>query len=213
MTARPSQPSKRHLSEAIYEQLMTDEDAPPSVRLAAAQAYDAIENGRPGSARPVNVDDVSSLDDDQLERLYHALMRRIEVRRPGFLKAMMRDIVDQMLARHAALPQPVKPNRFQRGPLAGTGPQVPRWPPAPAKGPAFSPSATAIRSDSSGLSAAPAASGGEKPTPPFSAAVIAESPPADNVIPMPSVARAPAEPVTERYTYDRRTRSLRKIWP
>lgn len=138
------QPPKRLLSEAIYEQLMTDEEAPPSVRLEAAKAYDAIENGRPGTARPVNVDDVSSLDDDQLERLYHALMRRIEARRPGFFKAMMRDIVDQMLALQSTQASLPKPNRFKRGPLAGAGPEVPRWPPRPPAPPLAQP-ATVVR--------------------------------------------------------------------
>ena len=127
------QSSKRVLSEAIYEQIMTDEDAPPSVRLAAAQAYDAIENGRPGTARAVNVDDVSDLSDDQCERLYRALMRRIETRRPGFFNTIIQQIVDQMLvqqAAQAALPK-LKKFHFVRGPLAGAGPHVPRWPSAP----------------------------------------------------------------------------------
>jgi hypothetical protein len=135
------QSSKRLLSEAIYEQLMTDEDAPPSVRLEAAKAYDAIENGRPGTARAVCVDDVRDLDDDECERLYRALMRRIEIRQPGFYKVQIQQIVDAMLAQlpvQAALP---KPNRFKRGPLAGKGPEVPRWP--------TTPPTNAIRRDSS----------------------------------------------------------------
>ena len=133
MTAPPAQSSKRLLSEAIYEQLMTDEDAPPSVRLEAAKAYDAIENGRPGIARPVSVDDISSLDDDQCERLFHALMRRFDTNQPGFHTKIIQQIVDQMLAQQAALPALPPPNRFRRGPFAGKGPEVPRWPPAPSQ--------------------------------------------------------------------------------
>ena len=134
MTAPPApQSSKRLLSEAIYEQIMTDEDAPPSVRLEAAKAYDAIENGRPGVARPVNVDDVSDLDDDNFERLFHAVMRRMETRRPGFFEAMMRGSSIKYTGPAGGSSCPPKPKKFRvSARQAGRAPPcVPRWPSTP----------------------------------------------------------------------------------
>ena len=166
---------------------MTDEEAPPSVRLEAAKAYDAIENGRPGIARAVSVDDISSLDDDQCERLFRSLVNRIEAKQPGFFKAMMRQVVDEMLvlqATQAALP---KPNRFRRGPMAGKGPEVPRWhwPPHP---PTLEPCADAIRSDLSAESAAGPAQPPADPEMPLYEPVIGSR---DNVVTLPGTARRP----------------------
>ena len=56
----------------------------------------------------------------------------------------MRDIVDQMLALQSTQASLPKPNRFKRGPLAGAGPEVPRWPPRPPAPPLAQP-ATVVR--------------------------------------------------------------------
>jgi hypothetical protein len=105
--------SKRLVSEAVYEQLMYDESAPASVRLSAAQAYDALENGRPGIARLVNVEDIDDLTDDQCQQLFYALMRRFDERMPGFMDQLIKQAVDQQLAQQqSSLP---RPNRFTRG--------------------------------------------------------------------------------------------------
>ena len=193
MTAPPS--SKRLLSEAIYEQLMTDEDAPPSVRLQAAQAYDAIENGRPGIARSVTVDDVADLTDDQCERLFRALMRRIDVNPSAFFKTLMREAYVE--ASQAALP---KPNHFKRGKLAGLrGAHIPRWPSPPAR-PQESMCAALQAELGSEAPAAPAqqdaavraahALSQDAPDEPDARRLASEPP--DNVVTLPGVSRPPS---------------------
>jgi hypothetical protein len=123
----------RKESIATLITICRDVNAPASARAAASAKLLEYSDGRPGQARPITVEDISDLDDDQCERLYRALMNRIETRRPGFFKAMMRDIVDQMLALQATQPSLPVPKKFgfRRGKLAGAGPAVPRWPTTP----------------------------------------------------------------------------------
>jgi hypothetical protein len=147
--------SFRHQTIATLVTISNDPSRSDTARTMAARTLMEYDSGRPGNTRPVAVDDVSDLDDDQFERVFHAVMRRIEARQPGFYKTIIQQIVDAMLAKQMAALATPRPNRFKRGPQAQPVPPDPE--------PTFEPAADAISGDSS---ADLHAAGGSQPADP-----------------------------------------------
>jgi hypothetical protein len=102
----------RREAAAVLVQIAKDEDAPASARAGAAERILAYSDGRPGASRPITTEDIDTFDDDQCERLFRALLRRFELRTPGFWAGLTQQMLDYARAQEAILP---KPNRFQRG--------------------------------------------------------------------------------------------------
>ncbi|CEF48880.1 unnamed protein product [uncultured bacterium] len=200
--------ARRYRKEAVASlvTVLRDEHAPASARAQASAKLLEYSDGKPSQARQLTVADIAQMTPDLRQELLCALLIHYQVELPAQFQQMMRDAVDDALALQAALP---KPPRFKRGKLAGKGPEVPRWPPAPRVAeprPALAPATNAIRSDLSGVPGDPRHA---TTAPPQEAAVaplktedgapsddplarrLAGEPP-DNVVTLPGTARRPA---------------------
>ena len=186
--------ARRYRREAVASlvTVLRDESAPASARAQASAKLLEYSDGKPGQARQISVADLQSMPDDLRQQLLEALLNHYQ---PDgyrlFVEQTMQQCIDDAMAQ-ASLP---KPNRFKRGPLAGKGPEVPRWPPAPRAervaepGAALEPPADAL---SAAYSATPRASPAQPPAAAESALyapLIASRPPDD-----PPARRLASEP-------------------
>jgi len=146
--------ARRYRKEALASlvTVLRDEHAPASARAAASAKLLEYSDGKPSQARQLTVADVSAMTPSLRQELLHALLVHYQTEMPAQFKAMLKASVDEALRLQAALPKPpltdpAKVTKFKRGPLAGKGPEVPRWPPHP---PTLTPRSDAIRRDSCG---------------------------------------------------------------